>query len=83
MLPLLSALTTVGSGTVDIPLPGAHHGTPDRLDGEMYERLQSSEEGGEIASADSLSTYVYAWGRIFSLPVWTVRDPQRTGLVLP
>ncbi|KRZ50320.1 hypothetical protein T02_9188 [Trichinella nativa] len=83
MLPLLSALTTVGSGTVDIPLPGAHLGTPDRLDGEMYERLQSSDEGGEIASADSLSTCVYAWGRIFSLPVWTVRDPQRTGLVLP
>ncbi|KRY15721.1 hypothetical protein T12_16801 [Trichinella patagoniensis] len=49
----------------------------------MYERLQSSDEGGEIASADSLSACAYAWGRISSLPVWTVRDPQRTELVLP
>ncbi|KRZ82214.1 hypothetical protein T08_16042 [Trichinella sp. T8] len=49
----------------------------------MYERPQSSDEGGEIASADSPSPYVCAWGRMSSLPVWTVRGPQRTGLVLP
>ncbi|KRY77813.1 hypothetical protein T4A_5370 [Trichinella pseudospiralis] len=49
----------------------------------MYERLQSSDEGGEIASADSLSACAYVWGRISSLHVWTVRGPQRTGLVLP
>ncbi|KRX13090.1 hypothetical protein T07_5123 [Trichinella nelsoni] len=49
----------------------------------MYERPQSSDEGGEIASADSPSPCVYAWGRTSSLPVWTVRGPQRTGHVLP
>ncbi|XP_003367959.1 putative ferredoxin [Trichinella spiralis] len=80
--PLPFVLTTVGSGTVDIPLHDVYLGIPDRLDGEMYERLQSFDEGGEIASADSPSPCVYAWGTVFSLPVWTVQGPQRTGLVL-
>ncbi|XP_003366352.1 conserved hypothetical protein [Trichinella spiralis] len=62
---------------------GVHPGILDRLDGEMHERPQSSDKGGEIASADSPSPYVCAWRRMSSLPVWTVRGPQRTELVLP
>ncbi|KRX69694.1 hypothetical protein T02_1217 [Trichinella nativa] len=49
----------------------------------MCEKLQLSDAGSEVASADSRSACVYAWGRISSLPVWTVQGPQRTGLVLP
>ncbi|XP_003366540.1 conserved hypothetical protein, partial [Trichinella spiralis] len=80
--PLPFVLIAVDSRIVDKPSHDVYLGTPDKLDGAMYERLQSSDEGGEIASADSPSPCVCAWGRMSSLPVWTVQGPQRTGLVL-